>query len=227
MSVELLARARAHLGDLVSELVFVGGSTVPLWVDDPAAGPARPTLDVDAVIEVDSRIEYYRLEERLRGCGFRNDIDLICRWRHRDDGLILDVMPTDSGLLGFSNRWQEEAYSHGVEVELEDGRGITAASPAALLACKFEAFSGRGSRDYLLSKDFADIVSLLDGCSTLEASIAEASEAIRRFLAEQTAGLLEWSDCRERIQTQLLPDAISQARAESVVIPRLREIAAA
>ena len=52
MSLELLELAAARLGELLDELVFVGGATVELWITDPAAPEFRPTYDVDAIVEV-------------------------------------------------------------------------------------------------------------------------------------------------------------------------------
>jgi len=47
MSIDLLERGAAALGELVDEVVFVGGATIALWITDPAAPPPRPTKDVD------------------------------------------------------------------------------------------------------------------------------------------------------------------------------------
>jgi hypothetical protein len=55
VSIELLEAASAALDDLLPEVVFVGGATVELWITDPGAPPARPTKDVDVVVEVASR----------------------------------------------------------------------------------------------------------------------------------------------------------------------------
>jgi hypothetical protein len=55
MSVELLELAAVALGDLLDEVVFVGGATVGLWITDPAAPAPRPTKDVDVIVEVTSR----------------------------------------------------------------------------------------------------------------------------------------------------------------------------
>ena len=52
MSVELLELAAAALGELLDEVVFVGGATVGLWITDPAAPAPRPTKDVDVIVEV-------------------------------------------------------------------------------------------------------------------------------------------------------------------------------
>ena len=58
------------LGDLVREVVFVGGATVELWITNPAAPPVRPTKDVDVIVVVAMRTAFYDFEARLRGRGF-------------------------------------------------------------------------------------------------------------------------------------------------------------
>jgi hypothetical protein len=111
MSVGLLERGATALGDLVDEVVFVGGATIVLWITDPAAPPPRPTKDVDVIVEVATRSGYYAFEDRLRAAGFRDDKEVICRWRHPEQELILDAMPTDAALLGFENKWQRSTAS--------------------------------------------------------------------------------------------------------------------
>ncbi|HVC07700.1 MAG TPA: hypothetical protein VND98_08985 [Solirubrobacterales bacterium] len=37
MSIDLLERGAAALGELIDEVVFVGGATIALWITDPAA----------------------------------------------------------------------------------------------------------------------------------------------------------------------------------------------
>lgn len=102
MNIELLELAASVLGDLTEEVVFVGGATVGLWISDPVAPPVRATDDVDVVVEVTTRTEFYEFEAKLRAAGFGEDqtSGVICRWRHLDTGLILDAMPSraDSGI---------------------------------------------------------------------------------------------------------------------------------
>jgi hypothetical protein len=98
---------------------------------------------------------------------------VICRWRHRG-GLILDAMPSEPGILGFENRWQGAAIPHAVDRELPSGSRIRAVSPAYLLATKIEAFKGRGNRDFLGSRDFGDIIALVDGREELLDEVARA-----------------------------------------------------
>ena len=72
-NLEILALAVDQLGELVSEMVFLGGCATGLLVTDPAAAAIRETDDVDAIVEVSTRAEYYQFAERLRQQGFTED----------------------------------------------------------------------------------------------------------------------------------------------------------
>jgi len=149
VNIELLELAESALGRLVDEVVFVGGATVGLWISDPAAPPVRPTDDVDVVVEVATRSEFYEFEAKLRDAGFSEDEqgDVICRWHHRETGLILNAMPSRADILGFENEWQTATIPHAVAYRLPSGVTIRAAPPVYMLAMKLEAFKGRGKGD--------------------------------------------------------------------------------
>ena len=88
------------LGDLVNDVVFVGGAVTELYVPDPnQLAEVRQTDDADCIIEITSRWEYAQLEEKLRQLKFANNQKVICRWHYED--IIVDVMPTDETILGF------------------------------------------------------------------------------------------------------------------------------
>lgn len=225
MSTELLELAADALGELLCEVVFVGGATVTLWITDPGAPPVRPTKDVDVVVEVATRSAFHDFEARLRERRFAEDQEdgVICRWRHRN-GLILDAMPSEPGILGFDNRWQAAAIPHAIERELPSGAWIRAVSPPYLLATKLAAFRGRGNRDYLGSRDFGDIVALVDGREELMKEVARAPGDVQAYIAAELAGLLEDRRFADGLFGALRPDAASQARAEAIVLPRLRTL---
>ena len=42
------------LGELIDEMVFVGGAVAELYADNPALSDIRPTIDVDCVVELGS-----------------------------------------------------------------------------------------------------------------------------------------------------------------------------
>lgn len=74
--IEQVAKA---LGDLCNEVTFLGGAVLPLLITDPAAGPVRPTKDVDVIVEAMSYGQYARFEAHLRAQGWQNVPDVICR----------------------------------------------------------------------------------------------------------------------------------------------------
>jgi predicted nucleotidyltransferase len=191
MSALQLEAAATVLGPLVDEVVFVGGATVHLWITEPGAPPARATDDVDVICEVATRVEYHRLGKRLRERGLREAMDepVICRWRTADPSLVLDVMPTHPGILGFSNPWYEEAISTAARVVLDSGAEIRAATPASLVATKLRAWKGRGRGDLLRSLDVHDVLTLIDGRPELAEEVRSARPQLRDYIQAELAEL--------------------------------------
>lgn len=224
MNIELLELAAVTLEDLLPEVVFVGGATVELWITDPAAPPVRPTKDVDVVVGVTTRRAFHKFEAKLRVRGFAEDQDVICRWLHRESGLILAAMLARPDILGFENRWQAEAIPHAIERRLPSAAAIRAVSPPFLMATKLEAFRGRGRRDFLGSRDFADIVTLVDGRAELVDDVAAAPDDVRRYLATETGRLLDGPRILDGLSGAMRPDKASQGRIAAVVLPALHRI---
>jgi hypothetical protein len=99
------------LGALREQLVFVGGSVLCLYHDPVKSREIepRPTIDVDAVIHVETLSDYQEVEKALLLLGFRNCTTKgapICRYEN--GGRLLDLMPDNPGVLGFSNVWYEQ-----------------------------------------------------------------------------------------------------------------------
>ena len=163
-NLELLGEAARLLSPLLGELVFVGGSTTALLITDKAAAEVRPTYDVDAIAEISSYAAYADFSERLRRCGFSEDVSEgspICRWRLKKT--ILDVMPLDEKILGFSNRWYKPAMDSAVVHELEPDLRVRVVTAVYFCATKLEAFAGRGKHDYQQSHDLEDLMAVVDG----------------------------------------------------------------
>ncbi|MCB8788916.1 nucleotidyl transferase AbiEii/AbiGii toxin family protein [Planktothrix agardhii] len=177
-----LERVATVLAAVPERFVFTGGATICLYVDEILQDELRPTLDVDCVVEIFSRSEYYTLMERLREVGLEECTEPnapLCRWQYQD--LIIDIMPCEPGVLGFSNRWYGEGIKNAIAYNLPSGQVIDIFSPVYLLASKVEAFLGRG-KDLRLSKDVEDIVILLDGCEVLEAEFNRTRGEVKDFL---------------------------------------------
>lgn len=186
-SHDLLLTVAARLNQLEPPVVFVGGITTHLLLTDPAAPEPTATKDVDVIIQVRSRADYLvRIAEDLRALGAREDGRPgapMCRWLL--DDVIVDIMPTDAAILGFSSRWYNAAVRNAEEVSLEDGTMIRRVSAPYFLATKAEAFLGRGAGDLLASKDIEDVIAVLDGRLELVDEVRAAPPDLRAFVADQ------------------------------------------
>jgi hypothetical protein len=109
-NLEQLIAAADALRPLLPELMFVGGCVTGLLITDEAAAEPRGTIDVDAIAEIRSYTQYAEFGDRLRCPGFNEDTSEgapLCRWIQSET--ILDIMPLDENILGFSNGWYKAA----------------------------------------------------------------------------------------------------------------------
>ncbi len=221
----LMLRTVANgLGELRDEIVFVGGVVAELYADNSAASEIRPTFDVDCVIEISSRLQFARLEENLRARGFKNDTSEgvpICRWIYKD--IKVDVMPTDSSVLGFSNRWYKEGVENKTLKTLYDGTEIFVFPPEYYLATKFDAHNARGGNDLRQSHDFEDIIYILDTCSDILEKIREANPNVKMYLKNECRNLLANTNITEGIES-VMPYGSGEESGD-IVGMLIREIA--
>jgi hypothetical protein len=211
------------LAPLLDELVFVGGCTTGMFITDPAAGGIRPTKDVDAIVDVTSYAKYAALSERLRALGLAEDTTPgapLCRWGR--DELIVDVMPVDEHILGFSNRWYPAAIETAQTLQIA-GHEVRVVTPALFIATKLEAFHGRGGGDIVASHDLEDIIAVVDGRPEIVNDVAAAGTAVRGYIGTEIRALLDEPSFIEALGGFLLPDAASQRR-RSLLEGRLRSL---
>lgn len=229
----MLERAAEELTPFLDEVAFVGGATIALWITDRAAPEPRVTKDVDLVVEVASRTDWYRFEDRLRAHGLCNDSSsrVICRWRagSPSDELVIDLMPGDASILGFENRWQRPALDKAETLSLPSGRSIRAISPIYLLATKLEAWTGRGGGDHLRSHDLEDVIRLVDGRAEIVEEVGEASDDLCSFLSREIGTLLDQPRFLDAIDGTVVGfgrrSSGYEDRVEEIVLPRLRALA--
>jgi hypothetical protein len=203
-NIAMLQTVAAGLGELKNELVFVGGSVAELYVDNPAAYEIRPTQDIDCVIELSSRAEHAKLEEALRAKKFANDTTQgapICRWVYRE--ILVDVMPTDPDVLGFTNIWYEDGVTNKITKTLPDGQQIFVFPVEYYVAAKFEAHKGRGGNDLRQSHDFEDIIYIFDNCPDILENIQNAPEDVKEYLKQECQTLQANDNLTEGIETAL------------------------
>lgn len=206
-----------RLDELGLSYAFVGGSVVNLLLDDPAFAPARPTDDVDVIIEVVAAERYSDLEARIRALGFSHDMREgapLCRWVLGN--LTVDIMPTEGAEIGLNTAWFKEALATATEQEFSHTR-LKLVSPAAFLATKYVAFVDRGDGDYYASHDLEDFITVVDGREGIVADIDGAPAELRKYLVTAVRALLAAPAFDEALPGQIPPDQASQMR-----LPKLR-----
>ena len=178
--IQLINAARL-LRPLLDEVVFVGGSVTGLLITDSAAGDPRATRDVDAIAAITSYPAYVTFGERLRALGFAEDASddaPLCRWVNGTT--VLDVMPLDEEILGFSNRWYAAAMAAAIRHQLADELVVRVVTDPNFIAAKLEAFKGRGNGEFF-SHDLEDLINVVDGRETLATEVHAEDAALREL----------------------------------------------
>lgn len=208
------------LNQLNEEFVFVGGATVSLY-GDASKAEARPTEDVDVIIELASYTGYAELDENLRKLGFENDIESGVLCRYKVQGVIVDVMPTDASVIGFSNRWYADGFKFAKTIQLDE-LPVKIFTLPFFIASKIEAFKSRGQNNYLFSSDFEDIVYVLENNSNIASLILESPKDVQQYLKQCFTNFLKDVEFEEGVSAHLEP--ITQAQEIERIFRVLREI---
>ena len=184
------------------------------------------TNDVDVVVPVTTRPAYHALQLRLMALGFtpdNRDGAPVCRLRTTDD-LILDVMPLDEAILGFSNRWYSYALASATTRTLEPALDVRIASAAAFLAMKWEAFGTRGAADPLISHDLEDVITVVAGRAEILEDVRAVPDDVRKFIRAQTSAFLATAWAPGVLEGNL-PDARRVPGLANAVLARFQQLA--
>lgn len=213
---ELITIVANGLGDLLPRVVFIGGAVTELYAPaETEIQEVRATEDVDCVIQLLSYAKFTAFEEELRNRKFVNEPDKIMRWNYA--GIIVDVMPDDETILGFSNPWYTEGIKHAVPYSLNEKLSIRIFSLPYFLASKLTALFDRGIGDLRLSKDLEDIVFCVFYCLDLADAIATANTKVQPFIKESIANLLQNPNIREAILCTLPGGEVNEENMELIL----------
>lgn len=215
--IKIIAKA---LGELNDGAVFVGGATVPFYLPEIYITQARPTEDVDVVMEIVGRQKNSANEKKLREKGFRNDMSEgapACRWIYRD--FKVDIMSSDVSALGFTNQWYQEGIERSIEIESLPVK-VNIFSLPYFIATKIDAFKGRGNSDYLGSPDMEDIISVLEvsPVEKFEAMLNQCSSKLQMYLKKEFKSLLRSSDFIDA-----LPGAVFNRANKTAAVQGIKE----
>ncbi len=220
-NLEILMLVIKELNSLSEELVFLGGSTISLFITEPFHVDIRETFDVDCVVEVSHRSEYEAISKKLRSLGFSEDSEnkVLCRFKKKD--LVLDVMPTDSKILGFTNIWYKDGFKKSVKMNVS-GQDISVFDLPYLVATKLEAFKGRGRGDYLFSHDIEDIVTLIDGRPSISKDLASADAKVANYLKKEFEELINNQNFINSLEAHISDRENLEGR-KKIVLQRIME----
>lgn len=225
--IMLQAVADALGPELLAQVAFVGGCTTALLITDAFTLEAvRFTDDIDVIVHVlgPGRWQHLLAELRTRGFHESPQDDITCRMRLAQAGaqeLIVDLMPDDAQILGFTNRWYADAVLAATYFPLSSGTVIRVVSPVHFVATKLEAYLGRGNNDPLASRDMEDLLSLVDGRETLLQEITAAAPELRGYIAGQFTTLLQHPDFDYAVQAA----ARNSRGREDIIFQRWQAIA--
>jgi len=220
---EMVAIVAVALGEaMLQEVAFVGGCTTGLLLtDDFSKEQVRHTDDVDLIVHVVGHGGIERLHARLSNLGFSHVVEddaPICAMRLGE--LRVDFMPDDEAVLGFTNRWYEQALKTAIQYQVTDGLFIRLVTPAYFVATKLEAYRGRGNNDPLGSRDIEDILTLVDGRSELTNELLIAPPEIRQYISIELAELMKVNQFSYAVTSA----AGNDAGREDLIFERLEAI---
>jgi hypothetical protein len=225
--VRLKAVNQALCGLLEQDFAFVGGAVVSLYADR-FAEEVRPTDDVDVLVEVYTRIEYTRLEERLRQLGFRLDTSAKFVGRFIIQNLIVDFMPLEEKVLGFNNLWYKDGLKHAKATMLDERNTIKIFTAPYFLASKIEAFKSRGKNkrgqyDGRFSTDFEDIIFVLTNRNAIWQEIEQSESKLKSYFIFEFTKLIENADFEEWIDAHT---GYGVSAAQAIILPSIRRFLA-
>lgn len=223
INIDIIKKIARALGDLNNRVVYVGGAVVSLYIDDPAADEVRPTDDIDLSLEITSQGELEHLRQELASKKFTQSAEdkVMCRFRY--EGIPVDVMATEEIGWAPANRWFRPGFEHLKILELEPGLQVRILSVAYFLASKFEAYNDRSAGEPRTSKDFEDIVYVLDNHTNLVNEIITAPGEVKTFLTERFNELLS-DEMEEAVLSHL--DPLTQAERFELFKDKLNTIVA-
>ncbi len=189
----------AALSYLNEKVVFVGGATVSLYADRTVF-EVRPTDDIDVLIEILNYVNRTELESRLREVGFLHDTEssIVCRFKIH--GITVDIMPTKDASIGFNRKWHAEGFEKALNFNIDESCTINLLSAPYFIASKLEAFKDRGENDGRTSKDFEDIIFVLENRKVIWEEMNILQGKIKEYLQYEFTQLLknpnisEWID---------------------------------
>jgi predicted nucleotidyltransferase len=220
INIAIVEKIAIALKELNKEFVFVGGSVISVYTDDPSADEIRPTKDIDLTIQLKTYSDWNKLQERLQELGFYPDSNgtSICSFKFQD--VSIDIMLGENNFFGEVNKWYTSGFQNIWEIHLKSTTIRILSSPY-FLATKFTAFQNRG-KNYRSSHDFEDIIYILDNRTTIVEEIKNSDEVVKSFLILQLTKLKGEPNFNEIVSSHIHP--LIREERETLLIQKITDI---
>lgn len=216
--IEQLELFADKLGDLCEEMVIVGGCSPALILDIDTAPDLRPTDDVDVIVQADNYGKYIKFIGKIKERGFVEKVgDRIGRYICGD--LVVDIIPSEHDVVGFTNKWYKKAFANAVYQKLPSGKSVKTVSSVYFIATKLEAFRDRGENDPWASSDLEDIITMLVESTNFEAEFEQADGDVQEYISREFKRLVSNENYPHFLSGHLRGDEASQA-----ALPDLRRL---
>lgn len=221
VSIETIITVAKALEEINKKVVYVGGAAISLYVTESFRDSIRPTEDIDIVLEIASLSDLENLRIALSEKGIKQSYedDVVCRFRYKK--IKIDVMATKEIAWAPANRWFEKGFQNLEKLKIDETT-IQILSLPYFLATKFEAFNNRGKTDPRTSKDFEDIVFLLNNAKDLKDKINHTDKEVYHFLQKSFKSILENRSELEALRAHLSFE--NEDERFDIVIARLKSI---
>jgi hypothetical protein len=174
------------------------------------------------IVNITSRLEYEFLEQKLRKLGYKRNLvnpGPLCRFEYSE--FIVDVMPLDESILGFSNPWYRDGFKTAQTLQL-DNQNLKILTLPYFLATKLTALKSRAKKNALWeSKDFEDVIVVLSGRKNLEADFRKMPEDAKTFISETIIDLMNPPDIFQESAAGCLRDfgdKVAKIKSKSLIV---------
>jgi predicted nucleotidyltransferase len=184
VNLKVVEQVADALGELNSEVVYVGGAIVSLYASEEGAEQPRPTMDIDISVQISSYSQMDKLRERLAIKNIHPAATQPVMYRFAFKEILIDFIPFEETALGPTNRWLKPGFAKSYPVRIGDNK-IRILPVSLFVATKWEAFKNRGG-DPRMSPDFEDIIFVIENNHGFVLDVLNAEVDVKRFLIEMS-----------------------------------------
>jgi predicted nucleotidyltransferase len=99
INIKVFEKVAFALGELNTDVIYVGGAVVSLYVTDVGAEQPRPTKDIDISVQVSSYAQMDQLREKLANKKIYPAPTETIMYRYSYEDILIDFILTKKRLL--------------------------------------------------------------------------------------------------------------------------------